>query len=328
MDQTIIDDTSMSVATSPDRDRRISPVSNNIAAPLFILAPPRSFTSIVCAMLGQHPQMYGLPETHLFSAETIAEREKLCTQAVFNMRHGLLRAVAQIIFGEQTEASVHKAEGWLRCRFHCTTGMILELLAERVYPLVLVDKSPGTSRRLQFMERAYSMFPHARFLHLLRHPRGQCRSIAKVMARRAKRLQGRQPRQTQATTIDPQRSWYNINMNICWFLEMVPEEQKLWVRGEDVLHEPDRVLHQIAGWLGLRTDNEAIEEMKHSERSPFACFGPPNARFGNNHGFLEHPALRSDIAEPQSLEGPLSWRNNKRGFLPKVKRLARQFGYE
>ena len=31
--------------------------------PLFILAPPRSFTSVVCAMIGNHPQMLGLPET-------------------------------------------------------------------------------------------------------------------------------------------------------------------------------------------------------------------------------------------------------------------------
>jgi hypothetical protein len=38
--------------------------------PLFILAPPRSFTSVICGMIGQHPQMYGLPEVNLFAGET------------------------------------------------------------------------------------------------------------------------------------------------------------------------------------------------------------------------------------------------------------------
>jgi hypothetical protein len=29
---------------------------------VFLLAPPRSFTTVVSSMLGQHPQLYGLPE--------------------------------------------------------------------------------------------------------------------------------------------------------------------------------------------------------------------------------------------------------------------------
>src|SRR5260221_9464285 len=36
--------------------------SAGFADPVFILALPRSFSSVVCGMLGQHPQMYGLPE--------------------------------------------------------------------------------------------------------------------------------------------------------------------------------------------------------------------------------------------------------------------------
>ena len=85
---------------------------------LFILAPPRSFTTVVSHMLGQHPQMYGLPETHLLGAETLAEWWNLCSQATFNMDHGLLRVVAELYFGEQTEYTVKRASGWLRRRSH------------------------------------------------------------------------------------------------------------------------------------------------------------------------------------------------------------------
>ena len=49
------------------------------------------------------------------------------------------------------------------------------------------------------------------------------------------------------------------------------------VRGEDLLGEPDTYLRKIAEWLGLRTDEEAIEAMKHPEQSPYACIGPENA---------------------------------------------------
>ena len=70
---------------------------------LIVLGPPRSFTTVVSAMLGQHPQMYGLPEVHLFAAETMAEWWRQCAEATFNMDHGLMRVAAQLFFGDQTE---------------------------------------------------------------------------------------------------------------------------------------------------------------------------------------------------------------------------------
>jgi hypothetical protein len=32
---------------------------------MLILCPPRSFSSVVSAMIGQHPQLYGFPELNL-----------------------------------------------------------------------------------------------------------------------------------------------------------------------------------------------------------------------------------------------------------------------
>ena len=41
--------------------------------PVFLLATARSFSSVVTAMIGQHPQLAGLPELKLFCAADIAE---------------------------------------------------------------------------------------------------------------------------------------------------------------------------------------------------------------------------------------------------------------
>src|SRR5215469_18178227 len=105
---------------------------------LVILGPPRSFTTVVSAMLGQHPQMYGLPEVHLFTAETMAEWWRQCAEATFNMDHGLVRVAAQLFFGDQSEDNSRRAAGWLQRRTHFTTGLLLETLAERVRPRMLV----------------------------------------------------------------------------------------------------------------------------------------------------------------------------------------------
>jgi hypothetical protein len=90
------------------------------------------------------------------------------------------------------------------------------------------------------------------------------------------------------------------------FLQTISDERKMRMQGEDLLTDPHQGLRRLAGWLGLRADDEAIAEMKHPERSPYACFGPPGAPFGNDFFFLQNPVLRPARAEPQTLDGPLS----------------------
>lgn len=334
---------------APRRVLRAKPAPSGNAAravndgPVFVLAPPHSFSSVVATMLGQHPQMYGLPELELFAAETVGEWWELCGQASFPRAHGTLRAVAELFFGGQTAETVKLARGWLRRRAGFTTGYLLETLAAQVAPRMVVDKSTTNVYRLKSLRRISSMFPSARFIHLVRHPRGHGESVLKFL--RAREKEGPVPathwmrrlaawpdasggRSATADDIDPQRAWSALHSNICKFLETQPPEQTLRLRGEDLLTDPGRHLYAIAQWLGVRTDDAAIEEMKHPERSPYACFGPPGARFGNDRFFLEDPVLRPARALTQSLEGPLSWRADGRGFSPQVKRLAREFGYE
>jgi sulfotransferase family protein len=317
---------------------------NELPPPLFILAPPRSFTSVVCAMLGQHPQMYGLPETHLFSYETLGAWAESAAQASYPMGHGLLRAVAELYFGVQNELTIRKARQWVRLRSNLTTDFIFKILADRVFPLIPVDKSPSTVSRPKALNRVRSMFPEARFLHLLRHPRGQGESVMKFIIERAKhgpvppshwllQIASYPPAQADAESrpdapLDPQNGWYAINKKICGLLNMVPADQQMRVRGEDLLAEPDEVLSRIATWMGLRSDAAAIEEMKHPERSPYAFLGPPGARYGNDAFFLQDPAFRPRRSALHYLEGPLSWRNDGQGFSPEVMRLAQEFGYE
>lgn len=313
--------------------------------PIFILAPARSFTSLTCGMVGQHPEMYGLPETHLLCFETMSERAEHDAQSTYPMGHGLLRAVAQLYFGEQTENSVRKARRWLNRRSNRTTGSMFRVLMHKVFPRIAVDKSPSMAYRPEVLNRIHARFPRARYLQLLRHPRGQAESVMKYFQVRAKhgpippshwlfRISSYPPPYAPAddaegSPLDPQYGWYALNKSISDFLKTLPAAQSMRVRGEELLSEPDRVLRNIAGWAGVRTDREAISRMKHPERSPYAFLGPPGARYGNDVFFLENPVLRSSsVAQSLSLEGPLSWRNDGVGFCSEVKLLAREFGYE
>ena len=300
--------------------------------PVFILSVSRSFTSVTCAMIGQHPQMYGLPELHPFVAATIAGRARFQAQRRHNVNGGLLRVIAELFFGAQTAETVELARGWLNRRWAFSPSYVMEQIGERVSPRILVDKSPSTSTSIIYLNRAGRMFPDARFIHLVRHPRSRCESVVAVRTQRRCKRRGIDHESVGEHLFRikanlPQQ-WLNINQNILRFLSEIPAERQRRVRGEDLLSDPDTHLREIAGWLGLRTDQEAVNAMKHPENSPYACIGPPGAKGGNDRIFLENPALRPLPNRPAYLAGPLPWSGDEEGFSRGVRQLARSFGYE
>jgi hypothetical protein len=311
----------------------------SVSNPLFLLAPPRSFTSVICAMLGQHPLMYGLLETSLFCAETIRDWLGVCQQARFPMAHGLCRTVAQLFFGGQTEENVRDAKAWIRRRSHCTTGYIFELLAARVAPRILVEKSPSMVYRPISLRRTHEMFPSARYVHLVRHPRGHAESVLKHLRKEEERgaapgwLVGLASWSTEQEgpsesnpQLDPQHGWLHLHRNIKEFLSSIPHDQQRRIQSEDFLISPERTMGELLQWLGLSSEAAVIEEMLHPERWCYASLGPENARFGTDRFFLEAPQLRPGRAEQLSLDGPLSWLPGQT-LLPEVRQLAEEFGY-
>ena len=309
-----------------------------LPAPLFVLAPVRSFTSVICAMLGQHPQLYALPETNLLCAETVGMRLASAERSTHrSILHGLLRAVAQLQFGAQSATSVRLAREWLEARAEFPTELLFQCLMERVAPRVVIEKSPSMVVDA-CLRRTNEKFPAARFMHLVRHPRGHGDSVLKAIADDEQRgplaptnwllkVASHRPDGGNDGARDPQHWWYAHNLVIQDFLRAVPADRQLRVRGEDILSDPDTYLRAIASWLGVRTDDAVIEAMKHPENSPYAFVGPPGARFGNDRFFLERPALRPGRAKVEGLDAPLDWGNGTHGLTPEVKALATDFGY-
>jgi Sulfotransferase family len=268
-----------------------------------------------------------VPELNLFVAETM--RERAGTLGRRFQDSGLLRAVAQLVAGEQTVATVELARRWVEVRSACSGVSVFHELAVRAEPRRLVEKSPLTVQRADRLQRLRRVFPQARFIHLLRHPRSQGESLWKLGGLPAARRLDALDHSTDPPVVDLQRAWYAMQATSLTFLDGLPCGQWIRIRGEELLADPDVGLSRLAEWLGLPAGRAAVEAMKHPERSPFACFGPPNAPFGNDPEFLRSPALRTDRkpSPPPSLDGPLPWRRDGGTFSPEVVDLARDFGY-
>jgi hypothetical protein len=299
-----------------------------VPQPIFILGAPRSFTSIICAMLGQHPETYGVPELNLFITENLGQLLRELTGIRQFQLHGLLRTIAQLYAGEQTILSIDMAYRWLLNRLDSSTGEVYIELCRKVAPLRVVDKSPVYVAKLESLNRIRNTFPNAHYLHLLRHPRTQGESMMKIASGKLAILTNSIDYSTTPPTVDAQYAWYSMQCNICEFLSTIPAEQQMRMRGEDILNDPRSHFEKLCRWLNLAWDEAIFETILRPQDSSYASFGPYSASLGNDINFLKSPAFRYKPIEPSKLEGPLPWRLDQKEFLPPVMALARELGYE
>lgn len=265
------------------------------ADPLIILSPARSFSSVVSTMIGEHPQLYGFPELHISTSDSLEDIIQLEARRGCPGPPGLIRLIAQELYGGQSQRTITMAIAWFRERKHWPSKKLFDHILEWVSPKIGVEKSPFTASSVENLERTLGWFPKAYFLHLTRHPVSARSSLqehrAKTQTSRSQAVGRRE--------LDGMLVWYDVHRRITQFLDTLPAGQWMRIKGEDLLSEPDVYLPQIADWMGLRTDAAAIDAMLHPEKSPYACPGPWPARGGNDRKFTHSPKLRRGrVREP------------------------------
>jgi len=299
----------------------------NRFAPIFVLAPARSYTSVVSMMLGQHPALVGLPELKLFAYSTLDEMEASLPRfwverGVTHRSPGLIRAVARFMFGNQTPESLVLARAWLRERFHWSGADVLDVLMERLRPCIGVEKSPENVETSAALARLAAAYPRARYLHLTRHPVTTQRSIEEHLNRILPGYgQNGQPMAGIA-------AWFETHRRILRFAATLSSDRYMRVKAEEVLNDMHQQLRAIATWLGLRADVDAVDAMTHPEASPFAGFGPAGSGVmgGNDPAFLRNP-IPHEVEVPGTVAQPPGWSEKPSVWLMVVD-LANQLGYQ
>jgi hypothetical protein len=303
-------------------------MNSSFPPPLFILAAPRSFTSLICAMLGQHPQAYGVPELNLFIGETLQDITEVMPSIRQLRRHGILRMVSQVYFGGQNLMLLESARRWVLKRNYWSVGEVYQELCRQVAPKQIIDKSPRYSFKPEYLQRIHQTFPDAYYLHLTRHPRSQGKSILNIFDGLLAIMGDSMDNSSDIPLVDPQYMWYNTQHNILDFLSNIPDSHHRHFRGEDILSDPPRYFEEICRWLNLDWNSSAFEAMLQPQNSPYACLGPYGAHYGNDSNFLKSPTFSQRTISPSYLEGPLPWRPDGKGFILDVVEMAQRLGYE
>ena len=247
-----------------------------------VLAPPRSCSSLITAMLGQHPALYATAELECFTADTLAGCLAYGQRVPVVTTHGLLRSVAQLLCGEQSNASITVARQWLEARQHWSGAELVRWVEAQIAPRRLLEKSPIHVLRWESLQRLVAVSANEPVLHLTRHP-----LTAMVSLGAAYHRQGRTLSPGEAL-----RVWISGHANILRWIAAYPRDRVLRVRCEDLLSNPEAALQRMAEHLGVNSGPEAIGAMLHPEASPYACLGPSLAPSGNDPHWMASPTLR------------------------------------
>jgi hypothetical protein len=268
-------------------------------APVFLLAPIRSFSTVCLALLAGHPGLYGFPEMLLFSAPDVrgllteqARRPDMPPSWARSRLTGVLRAVAELHEGSQSPEAILRAQAWLGHRAGWSTVRLMDHLLDLVRPRIGLEKSPDSTQSDERLEACINAYPDARFIHLVRHPVTTQRSMHRHMRGYYPAAVGEQTLIVRAAS-----AWYLAHLRIAKRLSRMPSEKWLRVRAEDLLRDPHRWIPQICEWLGLRCDADIIAGMLRTEDWQFSGHGITGELGGGDDKFMRAPRLRP-IPEP------------------------------
>jgi len=235
--------------------------------------------------------------------------------------HGLLRALAYLYGCEQTIISIGMARRWVMRRLSWSTGQVFDEIRNRIAPQRLVDKSAVYSRNAKCLERIRKISPDAYYVYVIEHPLTS--GAVSASARRGAEANAADHRTDAEVSQHDQMRWLQAQRLITDAVKGVAAERFAVLRLESLMSETRSALTKLCTRLDLPSDEAAITEMLHPERSPFAGVGPVGANLGDDRTFLRDPTF-----PPKFVPSPPGEGLNRKEMLPEVAQFAGQYGYD
>ena len=254
---------------------------------------PKSYTSVLSGMLGQHPALCSVPEL-----KPVRRRDRAglghANPATDFLCDGLLRTLAQGMSGAQTAQTVAQALDWLQERAALPVGQVFDHIRSLTAPEALIDQSPVYTQKPAYLQRILRACPDARFIHMTRNPVAWVQSMGKWGAvGQTVMSMYRETDVGPAAMQDPVALWHVVHDGLESMLRPLGPDRYIRIAGEEAVSNTHSLLARLLDWMGLSHDAATLEAMHHPENSVFAGWGPPGARGGNNPDFLSSPALRT-----------------------------------
>jgi amino acid adenylation domain-containing protein len=259
------------------------------APAIFILAPPRSGTTLLRVMLAGHPRLFAASELQLLGFHTLGERRRAFTGKHAIWRDGVVRVLMET---ERCDADNAKS---LMERYEArdlATKRFYNLLQARLGDRMLVDKSPSYALDPEALRKAERDFRDAIYIHLVRHPYAAVRSFVnmrmdQVMYLRDHGLSARQLGEA---------IWTLSHRNIASFLDEVPEGRKFRLTFENLVRNPESTMRALCSAVGLEFHPSLVTPYEDVDRKMTDGVYAESTPMGDPR-FRNHGRIDSSIAD-------------------------------
>jgi acyl-CoA synthetase (AMP-forming)/AMP-acid ligase II len=225
---------------------------------VFVLAPPRSGSTLLRVLLAGHPRLFAPPELELLPFHTMADR-----RAIFSGRHefwleGALRAVMEAKGCDaRTARQIVRGHEDSNTTVRDFYGLLQQWIGDRT----LVDKTPSYALRSEVLVRAEQDFEEPLYIHLTRHPAAVVQSFEEVKLHLVADIQFASVPEAPPREL-AELTWLVSHENILQHFERVPGHRRLVVSFERLVADPRGTVKGICRFLGL----EFVPDMLHPYR--------------------------------------------------------------
>ena len=210
---------------------------------LFVLSAARTGSTLLRIMLAGHPQLFSPPELELLLFRDMQER-KTGLLGGWSDFLGLERALMEL---QELEEPAARAQVATMLEANWSTRAVYQKIQGLCAPRLLVDKSPSYPISQPALGRLARWFSRPLCLHLVRHPLACIRSWTESNFDQVFHAPPRH---------GAEMDWLVSNENI---LQVIPAEQRLLVRYEDLVVRPEEVMREVFDFVGLLFDPAVLK---------------------------------------------------------------------
>jgi amino acid adenylation domain-containing protein len=258
------------------------------APAIFILAPPRSGTTLLRVMLAGHPDLFAGSELQLLGFNTLKERSHAYSGKYKLWLEGTIRAIMEIKHCSSDEAielmEMYEEKGYSTKEFY---AVLQEWIGERT----LVDKSPSYALDMNTLIKAEKDFEQAKYIHLTRHPYAMVRSFEKYHMDQVLYLK-EQPFSAQELG---ELVWIISHKNVLEFLKTVPTERQFHMHFEELVTEPKKIMENFCQAFDLPFETELLKPYENLNQKMTDGIYKESKPMGDTH-FFEHSDIDPGVA--------------------------------
>jgi len=272
---------------------------------IFLLASPRSGSTLLQMILNCHSLICAPQELYLLNFQTMRERTESMQRGHRWALEGLRKAIVDL-----KRCCADEADKILGQMETLSTQQVYNVLQEWCGSRILVDKSPPYVWSLDTMLRAEELFENAKYIYIYRHPWAAIESMTKQVLdvghlsgslhtcgklwNVADACEAHDHDVLKRVHDHMENLWALGNANAMQFLESIDSSRALRLSYEELVSSPENQIKMVCDFMGLSYENRMLDPYSHSAKA-FEPTIPGGLGAGDPH-IMKHQKIDSDLA--------------------------------